>query len=109
MFSFLPNRQPVHTFERVLQQYAAIAQAATLSGPTSFAPAIHKAIETVAESRGQYHIAVIIADGQVTQGCMRDTIDAVVLASHYCLSIVLVGVGDGPWDEMKVQTLCRSL
>jgi hypothetical protein len=36
------------------------------AGPTSFAPLIYAAISVVENSNWQYHVLVIIADGQVT-------------------------------------------
>lgn len=36
-----------------------------LAGPTSFAPVIEMAMTIVEQSGGQYHVLVIIADGQV--------------------------------------------
>lgn len=35
------------------------------AGPTSFAPIIEMAMTIVEQSSGQYHVLVIIADGQV--------------------------------------------
>jgi E3 ubiquitin-protein ligase RGLG len=37
-----------------------------LAGPTSFAPAIRQACQVVADSGGQFHILVVVADGQVS-------------------------------------------
>jgi 5-hydroxyisourate hydrolase-like protein (transthyretin family) len=39
-------------------------------GPTSFAPIIEMAITIVEQSGGQYHVLLIIADGQVLCGCV---------------------------------------
>lgn len=36
-----------------------------IAGPTSFAPVIDAAVDIVEKSNGQYHVLVIIADGQV--------------------------------------------
>jgi len=69
-----------------------------LSGPTSFAPIIRETINIVKQERS-YHILVIIADGQVNSA--QETRNAIVEASYYPISIILVGVGDGPWDTME--------
>jgi hypothetical protein len=42
-----------------------------MAGPTSFAPMIEMAITIVEQSGGQYHVLVIIADGQVIHLCFR--------------------------------------
>lgn len=49
-----------------MDRYASVARAVTMSGPTSFAPLIRKAIEIVYDSEREYHCLVIIADGQVS-------------------------------------------
>lgn len=101
---------------QVLDRYTAIVPEIELSGPTSFAPLIHEAIKIVKQTKS-YHILVIVADGQARSSPShgryahdltiqvtneRDTVNAIVEASNYPLSIILVGVGDGPWERMEV-------
>ncbi|CAI5518152.1 unnamed protein product, partial [Closterium sp. Naga37s-1] len=118
VFAFNEGQRPCNGFEEALQRYRAITPLVQLSGPTSFAPAIEAAVRAVEESGGQYHVLLIIADGQVTRSVdtppgvfsrqEQATVDAIVAArsvsvaaSNYALSIVMVGVGDGPWDTME--------
>lgn len=61
----MADDQPCASLDQALDRYASIAPAVSLSGPTSFAPLIRKAIEIVQDS-GEYHCLVIIADGQVS-------------------------------------------
>ena len=85
----------------VLAAYSARIGSVTLAGPTSFAPAIRKTMELVRRTTPrEFTFALIIADGQVNS--TRDTIAAIIEASALPISIVCVGVGDGPWDAMKL-------
>ncbi|XP_050945027.1 E3 ubiquitin-protein ligase RGLG3 isoform X3 [Cucumis melo] len=110
VFSFYPDHRPCKGFKEALFRYREILPYLNLSGPTSFAPVIDAAIGIVEKSNWQYHVLVIIADGQVTRNPKtppgklssqeQATINSIVAASYYPLSIILIGVGDGPWDAM---------
>jgi len=92
------QHDPCHGFEEVLSAYSQIVPHIKLSGPTSFAPLIYETIKIVRKTKA-YHILIIIADGQVTNE--KETIDAIVACSQFPISIILVGVGDGPWETMQ--------
>ncbi|GLI65260.1 hypothetical protein VaNZ11_008749 [Volvox africanus] len=111
VFSFLPGDKPCEGLEQVLWRYRELCPYVRMAGPTSFAPAIRQACRIVEQSGYQYHILLLVADGQVSRSSdllpgqhsdqEQDTIAAIVEASHFPLSIIMVGVGDGPWDLMK--------
>ncbi|XP_073150214.1 E3 ubiquitin-protein ligase RGLG4-like isoform X2 [Henckelia pumila] len=111
VFSFHSDNSPCHGFEEVLACYRRIVPHLLLSGPTSYGPVVDAAVDIVEKRGGLYHVLVIIADGQVTRNVDTGdekpspqeykTIKSITDASKHPLSIVLVGVGDGPWDDMK--------
>ncbi|TMW56867.1 hypothetical protein Poli38472_006877 [Pythium oligandrum] len=103
------EQQPGFPLEGIRSRYREIVPNVVMAGPTSFAPIINQAVSIVNQT-GQYHILVIIADGQVTRSVdipahavsknEKETIDAITYASNFPLSIIMVGVGDGPWESM---------
>jgi len=97
VFPFFPKR-PCNGLEEVESRYIEVTGNVTLAGPTNFGPIIREAVTIVRETKA-YHILVIIADGQISNE--DDTRDAIIQASNYPLSIITVGVGDGPWNLMR--------
>jgi hypothetical protein len=95
--ALIGNDDPCHGLVEVDYMYRLVAPSTQMDGPTSFAAAIYKAIEIVKATK-EYHVLLIIADGQLTDD--GATYEAVQKASHYPLSIVIIGVGDGPWKLM---------
>mmetsp|Transcript_64302 Transcript_64302/g.119508 ORF Transcript_64302/g.119508 Transcript_64302/m.119508 type:complete len:322 (+) Transcript_64302:60-1025(+) len=93
---------------QVLDAYREAVKNAVFWGPTSFAPLIREAVKIVelsAKETGaaELHVLLILADGQVqdTENCLADTYAAIQDASKHPLSIVMVGIGDGPWNTMR--------
>ncbi|XP_042492575.1 E3 ubiquitin-protein ligase RGLG3-like [Macadamia integrifolia] len=111
IFNFFPDGRPCHGIDEALGRYKEIVASLELSAPTSFAPIIDASTDIVERSNGQYHVLIIFSDGQVTrENNLQDgelspqekaTINSIVEASQYPLSIILVGVGDGPWQAMQ--------
>eukprot|EP01024_Parvocaulis_polyphysoides_P043606 TRINITY_DN39996_c0_g1_i3.p1 TRINITY_DN39996_c0_g1~~TRINITY_DN39996_c0_g1_i3.p1 ORF type:complete len:370 (-),score=59.63 TRINITY_DN39996_c0_g1_i3:192-1301(-) len=110
VFSFNQGDEPCKGLHDALLRYRQVSPNVQMSGPTSFGPIIRQAMHLTNQSEGKYHLLLIIADGQVSGSELademsyqnKDTLDALVEASHYPISIVIVGVGDGPWDHMSV-------
>jgi len=86
--------------------YRAALQVVTLHGPTNFSRVIRHAAnlaEPYAHIKNsnddlKYFILLIITDGVIND--MQDTINEVVRASEYPMSIIIVGVGDEDFSMM---------
>ncbi|CAI7812102.1 unnamed protein product, partial [Closterium sp. NIES-54] len=120
VFSFNRDNRSCNGIAETLSRYRAIAPHVKLSGPTSFAPAIEAAVRIVEESGGNYHVLLIIADGQVTRSAdvppgqlskqERATVDAIVAARDEWGGI---GVGilaaPGPHEQKAVRFALSAL
>ncbi|XP_038059488.1 E3 ubiquitin-protein ligase RGLG5-like [Patiria miniata] len=98
VFSLKPDDEPCYGFIEVLQCYNRVCQDIQRSGPTSLEPIIKKAIEVVKE-KPTYHLLLILTDGQLKDS--DGNASAIIEASNYPISIVVIGIGDGPWDAME--------
>jgi hypothetical protein len=84
-------------YPEVLKRYLQTTPTIILSHPTSFAPVIRESIKMVKESNS-YHVLVILTPGQIDN--MEDTKLSLKEASMVSLSIIAVGIGDGPFSQM---------
>lgn len=72
-----------------------------LSGPTFFTPIISGAAEVAKAgiANNVYTVLLIITDGEIHD--MKETVDKIVECQYIPLSIIIIGVGNESFDNMK--------
>ena len=73
----------------------------SLSGPTYFSPLLTMMLGYMKTmlTLQMYHILLILTDGTIHD--MKKTKDLIVECSDYPLSIIIVGVGDADFEDMR--------
>ena len=95
----------INLIDNVLKEYRKFIQKINLSGPTNFAPMIKDLNNEIKINLKNglimnYHILLILTDGQISD--MPETIDALVEASFLPVSVIIIGIGCGNFDNMDV-------
>ena len=87
-----------------LQQYEQAISKYDMSSPTFFAPMINQFLQTIAqESEGKeytYHTILILSDGQNHD--MSETIAMIIRASRMPVSLIIIGIGAGNFDQEQL-------
>lgn len=86
----------------ILDAYQNAIRRVQLYGPTNFSPVINHVSRFASSIRdgSNYFVLLILTDGEITD--TRNTIDAIVNASHLPLSIIIVGVGNADFTAMNI-------
>ena len=96
-------RDRVSGVQGILDAYHYTLSQVDLYGPTNFSSILEATIQYasagVSQERQQYHILLVITDGEITD--MEKTIEKIVHASSLPISIVIVGVGTADFTKME--------
>ncbi|KAM0879028.1 hypothetical protein ACQ4PT_034487 [Festuca glaucescens] len=100
----------VEGIQGIMSAYISALRNVSLAGPTLFGPLISTATAIASQSltnnQQKYFILLIVTDGVVTD--FQETIDAIIKASDFPLSIVVVGVGGADFKEMEFLDLNKG-
>jgi len=101
-----PDEKVCHGLEGVLAAYEQAVNEHGFSGGTLFGPVLDWAHQKVYESQNEYHILIILGDGNIDD--MKETQNKLQqISSHTPLSIIFVGVGDGSDPENRADKWCK--
>ena len=91
--------------DKIIEYYKKSLNKVKLFGPTYFAPVIKQVIKEIKDDlekrreENHYYILMILTDGIISD--LKDTIDCIVEGSNLPLSIVIIGIGDADFTNMK--------
>lgn len=104
-FSVNLNMDPnIRGIYNVLANYRRCLKNIKFYGPTCFAPIINKMISEIRVKIKsvydylEYNVLLILTDGNVSD--LEESVEGVITASKYPISIIIIGIGTGPFDKM---------
>ncbi|XP_013928655.1 PREDICTED: copine-6-like [Thamnophis sirtalis] len=102
--NFDPENPECEKILGVIEAYKRCLPQIELYGPTNVAPIINKVAGPAAEEEKsgmptKYRVLLILTDGVVSD--MPEACDAVVRASRLPLSIIIVGIGNADFSDMR--------
>ena len=96
----------IKTIDNIILFYKESLDKIELSGPTYFSPVIRKVMREINDDlknrkeENHYYILMILTDGVIID--MNETIDCIVEASKLPLSIIIIGIGEADFTNMKI-------
>lgn len=100
------NGNPAHPYcsgmDEILVHYRSAVTKVQFHGPTNFSPVINNTISIASQfpDGKHYFVLLIITDGVISD--MHQTTHAIVNASKFPISIIIVGVGNADFEAMDV-------
>ncbi|ETM47389.1 hypothetical protein F442_08129 [Phytophthora nicotianae P10297] len=104
VFSFTPENpmDGCKSFNEIWQRYHDLTPTIELGEKSAnLGPVIRHATAVAREVTG-FHMLIILLSSHLANEHLVEAAQAIVDASKFPLSIIVIGMGDGPWDNMKV-------
>lgn len=102
-FNLSGHAEEVFGIAGILEAYSQGIHRVRLAGPTIFGPVIEKATSIAKQAcelkQKKYYVLLIITDGVITD--LQESINALVNASGFPMSVLIVGVGGADFSEME--------
>ena len=92
----------IQGIENIISEYKKTVNSVFFYGPTFFSPVfqeIKRKLEINNNNDFNYHILLIISDGEIHD--INETIDSIIQVSMLPISIIIIGVGDNVYYDMK--------